>query len=108
MTNEVAARPDPNIVLDLIVSFRCSKVMFAAVSLGVFDALSSGAKSLQALATDLAADADALERLLDACVGLGLLNRTTSGYQNTSVSSVYLCTSSPRRLTGYINYSNDV
>jgi hypothetical protein len=34
--------PDPAVVLDLIEAFRRSKVMFAAVSLGVFDALTDG------------------------------------------------------------------
>ena len=34
--------PDPSVVLDLIEAFRRSKVLFAAVALGVFDALATG------------------------------------------------------------------
>jgi acetylserotonin O-methyltransferase len=101
-------KPDPGIVLDLLQAFRCSKAMFAAVSLGVFDALASGPKTLQALALELKANPDALERLLDACVGLQLLDRDGQGYWNTPAASAYLCKNSPHRLTGYINYSNDV
>jgi acetylserotonin N-methyltransferase len=101
-------RPDPSVVLDLLQAFRCSKVMFAAVSLGVFDALTTGPKTLQILADELPANPDALERLLDACVGLELLDRDSRGYGNTPVASTYLCRSSPDRLTGYIHYSNDV
>jgi len=101
-------KPDPAIVLDLLQAFRCSKAMFAAVSLGVFDALTTGPKSLQALAQELKASPDSLERLLDACVGLQLLDRDKQGYRNTPVAFTYLCRSSPHRLTGYINYSNDV
>ena len=67
--------PDPSVVLDLIEAFRRSKVLFTAVRLGVFDALAAGPKSCAALAAELPANADALERLLDACVGLGLLDR---------------------------------
>src|SRR5262249_7620461 len=100
--------PDPGIVLDLLQAFRCSKAMFAAVSLGVFDALTPGPKPLHVLAHELKVNADGLERLLDACVGLQLLTRTEQGYLNTPAASVYLCQSSPRRLTGYINYSNEV
>jgi acetylserotonin N-methyltransferase len=100
--------PDPGIVLDLLQAFRCSKVMFAAVALGVFDALAGGPKALQALADELKANPDALERLLDACVGLRLLDRDERGYRNTPPASAYLCRNSPRRLTGYIGYSNDV
>jgi acetylserotonin N-methyltransferase len=100
--------PDPSPVLDLIVAFRTSKTMFAAVALGVFDALTAGPKPLQALGLELQANEDALERLLDACVGLNLLRRANRGYENTPVAATYLVKSSPRRLTGYINYSNDV
>jgi acetylserotonin N-methyltransferase len=107
MTKDITT-PDPSLVLDLLVAFRLSKTMFAAVSLGVFDTLSNGPKPLDTLTNDLKATPDALERLLDACVGLELLRRSERGYENTPVSSAYLCKSSPKRLTGYINYSNDV
>jgi acetylserotonin N-methyltransferase len=103
-----SVQPDPGIVLDLLQAFRCSKVMFAAVSLGIFDALARGPKSLTALARELAANLDALERLLDACVGLQLLDRNGRDYANTPAAATYLCKSSPHRLTGYIHYSNDV
>jgi acetylserotonin O-methyltransferase len=32
-------KPDPKVILDLLQAFRWSKTMFAAVDLGVFDAL---------------------------------------------------------------------
>ncbi|MEY4179902.1 MAG: hypothetical protein RLY70_3476 [Planctomycetota bacterium] len=108
------AHPDPAPVLDLLEAFRRSKTMFAAVSLGVFDALEerggAGRSSLAAgeLATQLACDADALTRLLDACVGLGLLAFDGVGYRNTPAAAAYLTSRSPQRLTGYIQYSNDV
>lgn len=100
--------PDPGIVLDLLQAFRCSKIMFAAVSLGVFDALAAGPKPLPVLADELKANADALERLLDACIGLQLLDRDDRGYRNTPAACAYLCRSSAHRLTGYLHYSNDV
>ena len=95
-------------MLDLIEAFRRSKTMFAAVSLGVFDALEAGPRPATALAEALKADPGALERLLDACVGLGLLERSAGEYANTPAASAYLTADSPRRLTGYINFSNDV
>jgi acetylserotonin O-methyltransferase len=100
--------PDPSVVLDLLEAFRRSKTMFAAVSLGVFDALASGPKALDDLTAELHADADALERLLDACVGLQLLHRNGDDYENMPVATAYLCTDSPQRLTGYLNFSNEV
>jgi acetylserotonin N-methyltransferase len=107
-TAEALSQPDPGPVLDLLQAFRCSKAMFAAVSLGVFDALASGPKLLDALASELQTSRDGLERLLDACIGLQLLDRDERGYRNTSAATTYLCKRSPHRLTGYINYSNDV
>jgi len=101
-------KPDPSVVLDLLEAFRRSKTMFAAVSLGVFDTLGERAHPLDELADQLKLNPDALERLLDACVGLGLLARDNQLYRNTPASSAYLCTESPDRLTGYLNFSNQV
>ncbi len=103
-----ADKPDPALVVELLTAFRRSKTMFAAVSLGVFDALAEGPQTLPALAEQLGANADALGRLLDACLGLGLLVRAGERYQNTPASTAYLTKTSPDRLTGYIGYSNDV
>jgi acetylserotonin N-methyltransferase len=99
---------EPGIILDLLEAFRRSKTMFAAVSLGVFDALAGSTKSLNELTSELGCNADSLERLLDACVGLKLLRRDAMGFSNAPVAETYLCRHSPRRLTGYINYSNHV
>lgn len=100
--------PDPTPVLELLQAYRNSKVMFAAVTLGVFDRLAGGAAPLSVLARDLGAVPDALGRLLDACVGLGLLTRNGNGYTNTATAAAYLCSTSPRRLTGYLRYSDAV
>ena len=105
---ESAPKPDPKNVLDLLFAFRLSKTMFDAVSLGVFDALAERPQSAPSLAERLEVNSDALERLLDACVGLKLLAKNEADYTNTPEASVYLCSQSPDRMTGYINYSNDV
>ncbi len=107
MTHETTP-PDPAVIIELLEAFRRSKVMFAAVSLGVFDALAGGALSAEKMARQLGADASSLARLLDACVGLQLLQKTDDHYANTPAASTYLTADSPRRMTGYIGYSNDV
>ncbi len=98
--------PDPSVILDLINAFRCSAVLFGGVSLGLFDRLSAGPADLTSLAADLHASPDALQRLLDVCVGLGLLARQGVYYVNTPAAAVYLCKNSSRRMTGYITYSD--
>ena len=97
----------PDIVLDLLEAFRRSKTMFAAVELGVFDALTVP-RSIDDLTVDLQCDQLALSQLLDSCVSLGLLTRDQDTYANTDVAATYLTQHSPRRMTGYIQYSNNV
>jgi acetylserotonin N-methyltransferase len=107
MTSEPGP-PNPGLVLDLLEGFRRSKVLFAALALGVFDRLAAGADTPPRLAADLRADPDALGRLLDACVGLRLLRRDGPRYANTPAATAYLTADSPRRLTGYARYSDAV
>jgi acetylserotonin N-methyltransferase len=106
--DNAATPPDPAVIFNLLEAFRGSKAMFAAVTLGVFDALEDEPRNRESLAEELKTDPDALGRLLDACTTLGLLTRTDGRYANTPAAATYLCHSSPRRMTGYLNYSNEV
>jgi len=100
--------PDSSPILDLIDGFRRSKVMFAAVSLGIFETLERAPANAETLASALQLALEPLERLLDACVGLKLLKREEALYANEPVASTYLCSASEHALVGYILYSNDV
>ena len=100
--------PDPAPVLDLISAFRRSRVMFAAVELGVFEALSGQWKSADDLAAQLKCDPDALARLLGACQMLGLVARSHKQFTNTPAATAYLTRGSPERMLGYANYSDAV
>src|SRR5260370_18596177 len=86
------------IVVDLIEAFRRSKTMFAAVALGVFDRTPATADEL----------GQGMERLLDACAALGLLEKCGDVYQNTAESDRYLRKDSPDTLAGYVKYSNNI
>lgn len=100
--------PDPTVVLDLLTAFRSSAVMFAACSLGVFDQLESGPADAAGLARRLGANPDALLRLLETCVGLGLLLREGDSFRNAPAAQAYLTRASARRMTGYVAYSDRV
>jgi acetylserotonin O-methyltransferase len=102
------ARPDPRPVLELLDAFRSSKVMLVAVSLRVFDLLERMPASAENLATELRVRTEPLQRLLDACAGLGLLRKQGGAYQNEPVASTYLCRGTPDTLAGYILYSDKV
>ncbi|HET6422909.1 MAG TPA: class I SAM-dependent methyltransferase [Planctomycetaceae bacterium] len=102
------ADPDPSQVLELLAAFRRSKVMFAALKLGVFDILAKNGHTADEVAEKLTTHPEAQRRLLDACVGLGLLQWDGQKYRNTAAATAYLTQESPQRLTGYLNFSNDV
>jgi len=99
--------PNPAPILELIDAFRRSKAMFTAVSMGIFDALHEGPAEAGALAARLQVNGDALERLLDACVGMGLLRKQNAAYANQPVTETYLCGHGRYSLTGYVRYSDE-
>jgi len=68
--------------------------------------LDNNAADAPSLAEQLGANADALQRLLDACVALGLLVKQNELYSNSLIAKTYLIRSSPHTLTGYILYSD--
>ncbi len=99
---------DPSVVLELLAAFRRSKIMFAGVSLGIFDALRTGPLSAEQLGERLGCDVAAMQRLLEALVGVALLARDGDLFANTPAATQYLTSDSPQRMTGYIDYSNGV
>lgn len=100
--------PDPAPVIDLIIGFRQSRTLFAAVEFGVFDLLHGSPQTAPSLAKAVGARPEPLKRLLDACCSLGLLTLQEELYSNTELAAAYLRRASPRTLTGYILYSNRV
>src|SRR5438874_1019009 len=56
------ALPDPSLILGLVEAFRCSKIMFAAIALGVFDRLALAPATLESVATF---DLSRFRRLVD-------------------------------------------
>ena len=101
-------KPEPSNVLELLAAFRKSKTMFAAVELGIFDLLKTESLSSSDVATKLSLDISSTERLLNALVGLQLLENVDSRYINSEEATTYLTSDSPHRFTGYIRYSNQV
>jgi len=95
--------PDPAPIVNLIEGFRFSKTMFATASFGIYDLLPATAGSL---AQSLGLNADALQRLLDGNVGLGLMERRGEAYYNQPVADTYLRKDSPHSLIGYVLYSD--
>ncbi|XP_070607916.1 acetylserotonin O-methyltransferase [Erythrolamprus reginae] len=92
----------PHILIQYQNGFLVSKVMFTACELGVFDLLQESEEKLssKAIAERLRSSLHGMERLLDACVGLKLLEVEVSKegafYCNTEISEQFLTKSSPK------------
>ncbi|XP_052004224.1 probable bifunctional dTTP/UTP pyrophosphatase/methyltransferase protein isoform X1 [Xyrauchen texanus] len=105
----------PHSILDLLDGFKASKTLFTASKLKVFDVLSiSDGLTLEEAADQINASVIGTERLLDAAVSLGLLERSkqqdkiNAVYRNTEQASQFLVSDSPLSLHGYILHCNEM
>lgn len=98
----------PSSILQLLDGFRASKVLFAASKMKVFDELKcKGALSAEDVSRLIHASIRGTERLLDACVALGLLEKKNQAYSNTTLANTYLASDGECSIHDYIIYSND-
>lgn len=89
-----AAEQDVKELRKLWGGFWSSRVLLTANNLGVFDRLRTP-KTADALARTTGTDKRALEILLDALTGLGLLRKAAGYYLNSSMASRFLVQGSP-------------
>uniref|UniRef100_A0A8C0HQ46 Acetylserotonin O-methyltransferase like n=1 Tax=Buteo japonicus TaxID=224669 RepID=A0A8C0HQ46_9AVES len=98
----------PSKILELMDGFRASKALFVASKLKIFDHLKDkGPLKAVDIADEVGTSVCGTERLLDACAGLGLLEKTAQGYSNTDSANTYLTSDGEYSLHGYIIHSND-
>ncbi|XP_028994980.1 acetylserotonin O-methyltransferase 2 isoform X2 [Betta splendens] len=99
-------------LLEYVNGFRVSKVIFSACELGVFDLLlkSQEPLSAQRVARELSTSVDGTERLLDALVGIEILEVETADgtalYSSTDVANLYLARGSAKSLHDMIIYQS--
>ncbi|XP_054470394.1 acetylserotonin O-methyltransferase 2 [Anoplopoma fimbria] len=99
-------------LLEYFNGFRVSKVIFSACELGVFDLLLKSQEPLSAqhVAQELSTSVDGMERLLDALVGMEILEvETTDGtalYSSTDVANLYLAKGSGKSLHDMVIYQS--
>ncbi|XP_033498991.1 acetylserotonin O-methyltransferase 2 [Epinephelus lanceolatus] len=99
-------------LLEYFNGFRLSKVIFSACELGVFDLLLKSQEPLSAqhVAQELRTSEDGMERLLDALVGIEILEVEnmdgTAVYSSTDVANLYLAKGSSKSLHDMIIYQS--
>lgn len=85
----------PNIIL----GFRTALVLFAAVSVGVFESLTrKGGKNAREVSSSLCLDQRACELFLNSLVAAGFLLKESGKYKNSPISREYLLKDAPKSL----------
>ncbi|MEI6682544.1 MAG: methyltransferase [Bacteroidota bacterium] len=90
----------PALLMEMANAFRVSRIILTANELGVFDLLSGDGATSSLVAATLNTDVRATDRLLNALVSVGLLNKQGECYRNTGFAGKFLVTTAPAYLGG--------
>lgn len=96
----------PEKILELSAAYRQSCVLFSAYELGIFNNLEAGVKTSSEMADTLSTDGRATDRLMNALVAMGLLNKLDSVFSNTDVANQFLVKGKPDYLAGLGHSAN--
>jgi hypothetical protein len=92
-------------VMDALFSIMKARGLMAGVSLGVFDALVSTAKTADGLAQELRLDKTSLELLLRCMVWAGYLRKSGDRYQLSRLSRKMAVSGAEMDLTGFVKWN---
>lgn len=90
----------PNQLMETVNAFRTSRVILTAHELGLFDSFKGSSLSSAEVAWFLGTDPRATDRLMNALVAMGLLQKKDSRFSNSVFSEKHLVTTSPGFLGG--------
>lgn len=83
-----------------IQGYRSSRVLLTAVELGIFTALADGARSSRDVAGELGLHVRGTDRLMNALVAMGYVQKQDGRFFNTGTTDRYLVRSRPDYLAG--------
>ena len=90
MASHDAPRSPSSALLQMAQAYRQSAILMTACELKVFTYLSQGPTSAEALARHCQVPVRGLQRLLNACVVLDLLEKEDESYHNTPIAETFL------------------
>lgn len=93
------------IVLDLALSFERSRVLLTACELDLFSVIGAKVKPAAEIAAQLDTEEKATERLLNALVAIGLIEKNRNGYLNSKISLRFFDKTKPEYI-GLFKYQN--
>lgn len=80
--------------------FQFSRVLLTAVELDLFTAIANGAATSELVASECETDPRATNRLMNALVAMGLLEKTAGTFKNTAAAETYLVRDSENYMSG--------
>jgi hypothetical protein len=92
----------------LILAYRSSAVLFAAMEVDVFTGIAEGCGTAAALAARCHAQPEPLRLLLEACVAEGLLASDGAIYSNSPVADAFLVRGRPTYAVNNLKYAEDL
>lgn len=97
-------REQRHALMHLALGYWRSQVLFAAMELGVFDALQDGPLDAAALAARCGSAPRHTRLLLDACGAIGLLRKAGGRYENSELARGFLATGAPHYMGNWLNF----
>lgn len=101
---------DSDLLVQLIqlgLGYWRSQVLFTTNELGIFNILSEREKTSTEVAQLCECSADYAERLLNACVAIGLLKKVNGRFQNLRLSETFLVKGKPQYMGHWLNLMSD-
>ena len=97
--------PTPKPIMELATAFQRSRPLLTAFELGLFTTLNAEARTSGDVADALGTDPRATDRLMNALVALGLLDKRGGRFSNTALAERYLVKGRPEYMAG-IGHTN--
>jgi precorrin-6B methylase 2/predicted transcriptional regulator len=93
----------PNRIREIASGFQVSRVILTAVELDIFTILDKQLLPSTEIAKKIQCDKRATDRLLNALVSLGFLNKVHEKFYNTDAASLYLVKGKPDYMSGLLH-----
>jgi hypothetical protein len=109
MVKEIGDDPTRNLkterLNDMAYAYKQAGSLLAALELGLFTAISEGARTLPEIAARIKLPEESTDRLLTVCKALALVREAGGAYDNLSDVERYLVERSPTYFGGFLLYS---
>ena len=102
----MSARPSPDTIIQLGLSFWASKTLLSACELGLFSELAAGSLGLRELTERFQLHPRSARDFVDALVALKMLARDGDRYANTPATSMFLDRAKPTYVGGILEMAN--